>query len=113
MNVIVIILLLFLLIVQFRFISLNTTTSEELRKEKTQIANFNQGSCSKNMSTFYNDIFSYKREISYGEDLLKLLKKNETLVERKMKIYSNNSYNPSNTIIEFINKPSEDTTEEA
>lgn len=70
-----------LLLFQLSFISKNTTTSEELRKEKKPIPDFDTGSCKENWDIFWNRIFSYKQKIEYNENSEFYLNKNITLAE--------------------------------
>ena len=70
-----------IIIFQVRFISLNTTTSEELRRESVPIPNFDTGSISKNWSIFFKNMLEHKNSVSYNESALQLINKNKLLVE--------------------------------
>lgn len=73
--------LLLLLFFQIKNICLNSTTSEELRKESVPIPDFSFGSTEKNCTSFQNEIFSYKSLVNYNKDSQFLLSKNKMLVE--------------------------------
>jgi hypothetical protein len=73
--------LIVLLVFQIKNICVNSTTSEELRKETVNIPNFSFGSTEKNCTSFQNEIFSYKSLVDYNKDSKLLLSKNKLLVE--------------------------------
>lgn len=87
-----------LIVFQIKFIMQNTTTSEELRKDKTSIPDFDTGSASKNCADFNNEIFHYKAEVNYNEGATLLLSKNIMLVQ-----YEFNEEKRKSSMVNFSN----------
>jgi hypothetical protein len=73
--------LILLIIFQIRYISINSTTSEELRKGNLMTPDYDLGSTSENCLSFRKEIFSYRNLAEYNNGAKKLLARNKTLAE--------------------------------
>ncbi len=81
-----------LLIYQIKYILLNTTTSEEIRKVRKPIPDFNLGSKMLNWKQFNYNIDDYRKVIAYSDTAIDYLNKNISLsqIVDKSKRYRTN-----------------------
>lgn len=76
--------LIVLLLLNIIYISKNTTSSEEIRRDKKLIPSFSERTCAENWSQFLNETFSYRNQIKYNESAENLLNKIVTIAEIRL-----------------------------
>lgn len=96
--------LIVLLLVNIVYISKNTTSSEEIRRDKKLIPSFSERNCAENWSQFLNETFSYRNQIKYNESAENLLNNIVTIAEIRLGVKKEEREDKEKNTLERIDR---------